>query len=94
MLDLAVFALIGLFVGAGARLWYPRREPKQIMGTMLIGIIGAVLGGLLSWAIWPDEKQFHSGSLLVALIGSIVAIIGYASWAYARSTSVPPARLK
>ena len=45
MWNLLVFAVIGLLTGAAARLLYPGRRSTHILGTMLIGIIGAVAGG-------------------------------------------------
>ena len=95
MWDLVVFALIGLLAGATARLWYPGREPMKVMGTMLLGLTGAVLGGLISWAIWPEiDGQFQAGALLTSLFGAMVVLAGYAWWAYARSMSVARARAK
>jgi len=95
MWDLVVFALIGLLAGATARLWYPGREPMKVMGTMLLGLAGAVLGGLISWAIWPAvDGQFHAGALLTSLFGAILVLVAFACWAYARSMSVASARAK
>jgi uncharacterized membrane protein YeaQ/YmgE (transglycosylase-associated protein family) len=95
MWDLFVFALIGLLAGAAARIWYPGREPMQVLGTMLLGMTGAVLGGMLSWAIWPDlDGQFHAGALLTSLCGAVLAVLGSACWVYARSISMGSARAK
>lgn len=92
MWDLVVFAVIGLLAGAAARLWYPGREPMKVLGTMLLGMVGAVLGGLLSWVIWPDvDGQFHAGALLTSLSGAVVVLVGFPCWVYARSISGPPA---
>ena len=95
MWDLVVFSVIGLLAGATARLWYSGREPMKVMGTMLLGLTGAVLGGLLSWAIWPDiEGQIHAAALLTSLFGAILVLAGFACWAYARGMSVASARAK
>src|SRR5947208_2012916 len=65
--DLVVFAVIGLFAGAAARLWYPGRQPMRVMGTMLLGMVGSLLGGLLSWTLWrAAEDQLYSGALLMS----------------------------
>jgi hypothetical protein len=50
MWNLLVFAIIGLLVGAASRLLYPGRRSTHILGTMLIGMIGAVVGGMISWS--------------------------------------------
>jgi uncharacterized membrane protein YeaQ/YmgE (transglycosylase-associated protein family) len=92
MWDLLVFALTGLLTGAAARIWYPGREPMQVLGTMLLGMTGAVLGGLLSWAIWPNlDGQLHAGALLTSLFGAALAVLGSACWVYFRGISMASA---
>lgn len=83
---LIVFALIGLFAGGAARLFYPRREFMKILGTMVLGMVGALLGGLLALALWSDaDSQYSAGTLLMSAIGALVALMVWASVAYARS---------
>jgi uncharacterized membrane protein YeaQ/YmgE (transglycosylase-associated protein family) len=86
LMNLVVFALIGLFAGAAARLFYPGRQAGRILGTMVLGMVGSLLGGLLSWAFWPEvDNQFSSGALLLSILGAVFALTLWASVAYARS---------
>jgi uncharacterized membrane protein YeaQ/YmgE (transglycosylase-associated protein family) len=88
MSNILVFAVIGLFVGAAARLLYPGRQPMRILGTMLLGMVGALGGGMISWSAWPlEEGQFHSGNLLVAILGAGIVIAFGSVVSYARSVS-------
>lgn len=90
MWNLLIFALLGLLVGAGARLLYPGRQPVRILGTLVLGAIGAVVGGLISWSQWPAvDDQFHSGNLILSFLGATIAIAACAGLAYARSVSGP-----
>jgi uncharacterized membrane protein YeaQ/YmgE (transglycosylase-associated protein family) len=85
-----VFALIGVLAGGAARVFYPGREPIKILATMLLGMGGSLLGGLLSWACWPPvEDHFASGALLLSLLGAMVAIGLWAGVAHARATPAP-----
>jgi len=94
MSDLVVFALIGLFAGAAARLWYPGREPMKILGTMLVGLAGSLLGGVISWAVWRGvDGQLHPGALLTSLLGAVVLLVGWAALTYARRISVSSQRV-
>jgi uncharacterized membrane protein YeaQ/YmgE (transglycosylase-associated protein family) len=82
---LIVFAVIGLFVGAASRLLYPGREPLRILGTLLLGAVGGVLGGMISWAAWPEPVgSFYSAALLASLLGAALAIVAWAFIAYWR----------
>jgi uncharacterized membrane protein YeaQ/YmgE (transglycosylase-associated protein family) len=44
--------LVGLVVGALARLALPGRDPLTIPQTALVGIAGSFLAGLLYWALF------------------------------------------
>lgn len=86
--NLVVFAVIGLFVGAAARLFYPGREPMRIVATLALGMVCAVLGGLLSWTFWPEvDNQFSLGGLLMSVIAAVLGVMSWAIVAYARSVS-------
>jgi uncharacterized membrane protein YeaQ/YmgE (transglycosylase-associated protein family) len=88
MWNLLVFAVIGLLTGAAARLLYPGRRPTHILSTMLIGIIGAVVGGLISWSWWPAvDAEFHTGNLILSVLGAMIVIALWAGVAYQRSLS-------
>ena len=69
--------VIGLFIGALARLLVPGKQPMPIWLTMLVGIGGAFLGTALARAmgIPIDTPGVDWGELLVQVI---VAAIGVA----------------
>ena len=86
MWNLLVFAVIGLLTGAAARLLYPGRKLTRIAVTMLIGMVGALAGGMISWSVWPDvEGQFNSGNLILSVFGAMIVIVLWAGVAYQRS---------
>jgi uncharacterized membrane protein YeaQ/YmgE (transglycosylase-associated protein family) len=88
MWNLVVFALIGLLAGTAARMFYPQRQPTRIMGTLVLGMVGALAGGMFSWIFWPAvDDQFQSGNLLVSILGGVLVIALWAGVAYARSLS-------
>jgi uncharacterized membrane protein YeaQ/YmgE (transglycosylase-associated protein family) len=85
MWNLLVFAVIGLLAGTAARMLYPGRQPMRILGTMVLGIIGALVGGMISYIYWPAvDDEFHSGNLLVSILGAMIVIAFSAGVAYAR----------
>ena len=66
--ELLVFLLVGLVVGIIARLLMPGPDPIGILGTILVGIVGAVIGGYLWIAIFGNtEGPEWIGSILVAM---------------------------
>jgi uncharacterized membrane protein YeaQ/YmgE (transglycosylase-associated protein family) len=49
---LIILAVSGLFVGALARLALPGRDPMTIPQTILLGLAGNFIAGLVVWALW------------------------------------------
>jgi uncharacterized membrane protein YeaQ/YmgE (transglycosylase-associated protein family) len=86
--NVVVFALIGAFAGGAARVFYPGRETMKMLGTVLLGVAGALAGGLLSWAFWPAAAdEIHTGALVVSVLGAVLALVLWPSWFYWRSIS-------
>lgn len=72
--------ILGLLAGAIAKLLLPGRDPGGLLGTTLIGIAGAFLGGWISsrWLDHPVSKHFYDGATWAAAIGgSLVLLILY-----------------
>jgi len=69
---LLVLALTGLVVGALGRLALPGRDPMTIWQTILVGIAGSFLAGLVWWLISGDR---NGGGILLSVI--FAALIVY-----------------
>ena len=52
ILYLIILAVSGLFVGALARLSLPGRDPMTIPQTILLGLAGNFIAGIIVWLIW------------------------------------------
>jgi uncharacterized membrane protein YeaQ/YmgE (transglycosylase-associated protein family) len=68
--------LFGLVVGVIAKLLMPGRDPGGFIITILLGIVGALLGGWIGRAMGlyrPDEPA----GFFMALIGAIVLLAIY-----------------
>jgi uncharacterized membrane protein YeaQ/YmgE (transglycosylase-associated protein family) len=68
--------IFGLVVGAIAKLLMPGRDPGGFIVTILLGIVGAVVGGFLGRAMgWygPDDPV----GFVMALVGAIVLLVAY-----------------
>jgi uncharacterized membrane protein YeaQ/YmgE (transglycosylase-associated protein family) len=66
-------AIIGLIVGALAKLIMPGKDPGGIIVTMLIGIAGALLAGWIGQAVgWYRPGQ--SAGFIASLIGALILL--------------------
>ena len=69
VVDVIVYVLAGLVIGAIARLLLPGRQDMSIVATIILGVIAAVIGGLLWEAIFPgNDGVAWIGSIIVAVI--------------------------
>ncbi len=76
MIAVLGWMLFGLIVGVIAKLVMPGRDPGGIFVTMLIGIVGAVLGGFIGRAIGWYQPGEPAG-FFVATLGAILLLFIY-----------------
>jgi uncharacterized membrane protein YeaQ/YmgE (transglycosylase-associated protein family) len=76
MLGIVGWILFGLVVGAIAKLIMPGRDPGGIIVTMLLGIVGAVIGGFVGRALGFYGPQQAAGWLM-SIAGAIVVLMIY-----------------
>ena len=69
--------LLGLIAGAIAKLILPGDDPGGFIITTLIGIAGAIIGGLIASAldIGDLDEFFDIGTWLIAIGGSLLLLI-------------------
>ena len=76
--DLGIFGwiIIGLLAGAIAGAFVPGRQRYGCLGTMVIGIIGGLIGGWL-WVnvLGQNEASGWLGALVIATLGSVLIIL-------------------
>ena len=75
MLHFLWWLIIGLVAGALARLIMPGRDPMGLLATIVLGIAGSILGGLVSGLIWgTEERGFRPAGLLLSLLGAVLVL--------------------
>ena len=67
----------GLLAGAVARLVTPGKQAIGCFGTLAIGVVGALLGGLLGEAVFDAEIDFgwDLKPFLLAVAGAVVLLL-------------------
>lgn len=70
---LTSWTVFGFIVGAIARFAVPGKKPMSFIGTTLLGVVGAFVGGFLSSLVFGGEIQrtTHAG-----WIGGIIGAMG------------------
>jgi uncharacterized membrane protein YeaQ/YmgE (transglycosylase-associated protein family) len=84
MLHAIWFILAGIIIGFLARLLLPGKDPIGIVGTIILGIVGALIGGYLWEALFgPNAGVSWIGSVIVAM----VLLFIYRKMTYGRTTT-------
>jgi uncharacterized membrane protein YeaQ/YmgE (transglycosylase-associated protein family) len=78
-MNIIAWIILGLLAGAIAKAIYPGNQGGGILATMILGIVGAFIGGSLYSLLATGTLQFTATSfsipgLLIAIIGAMVAI--------------------
>lgn len=76
MFGILGWIVFGLVVGAIAKLVMPGRDPGGVIVTILLGIVGAVLGGWMGRMMGMYGPSEPAG-FVMALIGAIVVLALY-----------------
>ena len=70
--------LVGLIAGALGKLIMPGDDPGGIIVTILIGMVGAVIGGFVVGLLGgTGATGFNIWSILVATLGAIILLAIY-----------------
>lgn len=85
-MGILAWIVLGLIAGAIAKAIYPGHQSGGILGTMLLGIVGAFLGGTLYTVLTTGTLALGSvsltvGGVVVAVLGAILALFLYYAFA-------------
>ncbi len=83
-MNILAWIVLGLIAGALAKAIYPGHQGGGILGTMILGIIGAFVGGSVYNLLTTGSLALTAAGLsipgvIVAIIGAIIALFIYYS---------------
>ena len=69
--------VIGIIAGYLGRLLLPGKDPMGFIGTVAVGIVGALLGWLLFTYVLGigDKDKFDLGGIIGAIIGTMIVLL-------------------
>lgn len=75
MWSLLVFLVVGLIAGLIARAVVPGDDSMGIIGTMILGIGGSFIGGLLGALLTGDGLEFNAAGIIGSVVGAIILLL-------------------
>jgi uncharacterized membrane protein YeaQ/YmgE (transglycosylase-associated protein family) len=86
--DIVVIVLSGLVIGALGRLAVPGPDPMPIWATILLGIVGSIVGGAVAVAL-----GFGVGGVFVlSVLAATLIVIAYRRFVQKRGITGPDAK--
>jgi uncharacterized membrane protein YeaQ/YmgE (transglycosylase-associated protein family) len=81
-MNILAWIVLGLIAGAIAKAIYPGNQGGGILGTLLLGVIGSFVGGILytlltTGTLALTATGFSIGGVIVSILGAIVALFIY-----------------
>ena len=73
-----VWIVLGLIAGVIAKFLMPGRDPGGFIVTIILGIVGALVGGFISTKLgYGDVTGLNLPSIVIAVLGSLLLLIIY-----------------
>jgi uncharacterized membrane protein YeaQ/YmgE (transglycosylase-associated protein family) len=72
-MDILLWVVFGLVVGIVAKMLMPGRDPGGIIVTIVLGIVGAMLGGWLG-RVMGLYREGEAAGFIMAVIGAIIIL--------------------
>jgi uncharacterized membrane protein YeaQ/YmgE (transglycosylase-associated protein family) len=71
--------IMGLIAGAIAKALHRGDQPGGLLGTLTVGVLGAMLGGLIASAVGIGgiSSFFSIGTWIIAIAGALLLLVIY-----------------
>ncbi len=69
--------IFGAIVGVIAKFLMPGDDPGGIIVTILLGIVGALIGGFIGRALGMYGPDQQAGGFIMSVLGAILVLWGY-----------------
>jgi uncharacterized membrane protein YeaQ/YmgE (transglycosylase-associated protein family) len=71
--------VVGVVAGGLARLLVPSRDEIGVFGAVVLALVGATTGGLLTNALVAGGRELSAEGSVGAIVGAIAALVMYRS---------------
>jgi uncharacterized membrane protein YeaQ/YmgE (transglycosylase-associated protein family) len=83
-MEIIIFIVFGLIVGALAKLIMPGKDPGGIIVTAIIGMVGSLLGTLIGRYVF-GWGPYYSARWIMSILGAIILLALYRLFAGRRA---------
>lgn len=76
-MGIIVWLIIGLLAGFIARALVPGRDSMGVGGTLLLGLVGSLIGGFLGNLLFQGDLDIEAAGIVGSIIGAVIALLAY-----------------
>ncbi len=69
------WVIVGLVAGFLARMLHPGNDSMGILSTIILGVLGSLLGGAVAYMLKLGTSPYEPGGWILATIGAIVLLV-------------------
>lgn len=80
--------LFGAIVGGIAKLIMPGKDPGGCLVTIILGILGSVVGGFLIGLLLPGRSASDPAGWIGSILGALLLLFLYRMWVKRRAPRV------
>ena len=74
-MGIIVFLIVGLIAGFIARALVPGPDPMGWLGTMVLGIVGSFVGGVLLSLVTTGNFELSTTGIIGSIVGAIIVLL-------------------
>lgn len=78
-MGIVVWLIVGLLAGFIARALVPGNDSMGIGATLVLGLVGSLIGGFLGNLLVEGELDLEAAGIIGSIIGAVVALLIYRS---------------
>lgn len=68
------WVIFGLIAGAIARMLHPGNDSMGWIGTIMLGIVGSLVGGGIAYLLKLASSPYEPGGWIMSIIGAIIML--------------------
>jgi uncharacterized membrane protein YeaQ/YmgE (transglycosylase-associated protein family) len=76
-MDTIAWVTVGIVAGGLARLLVPSRDELGLFGAVVLALIGATIGGLLTNAVVTGGHDLSTAGSIGAIVGALATLLTY-----------------
>ncbi|HEX9268671.1 MAG TPA: GlsB/YeaQ/YmgE family stress response membrane protein [Candidatus Limnocylindria bacterium] len=88
-MGIILWLIVGLIAGAIARWLMPGPDPMGWLGTMVLGVIGSLVGGTIINLITGGGFELTPAGLLGSILGSLIVLFVWRQMGRGRTAATP-----